>query len=116
MLLIAKHYRQYVVTASLASLLSSLLTWLYQPIEIMVLDRVTHQSIDRAQITIQPKAARLPGNSQRFRLTWFLIPGTVMVQAAGYQSMQTKMLLIPNGEYKVELEPLQILRYWKYDY
>jgi hypothetical protein len=116
MLPIAKHYRQYVVTASLASLLSGLLTWLYQPIEIMVLDRVTHQPIDRAQITIQPKTERLPGISQRFRLTWFMIPGTVVVQAAGYQMVQTKILLIPNGEYKVELEPLQAWGYWNHDY
>jgi hypothetical protein len=116
MLPIAKRYRQYLVTASLASLLSGLLTWLCQPIEIMVIDRLTNQPIDRAQVTIQPKTERLPGISQRFRLTWFLIPGTVMVQAAGYQPVQTRMLLIPNGGYKVELEPLQALGYWNYDY
>ncbi len=107
MLPIAKHYRQYLVTAGLASLLSGLLTWLYQPIEIIVIDRVTHQTIKQAQVTIKPQIDRLPGTGQRFRLAWFLIPGTLVVQAPGYQLAQAKMLLIPNGEYKVELELLR---------
>jgi hypothetical protein len=107
MLLIAKRYRQYLVTAGWASLLSGLLTWLDQPIEIMVIDRVTQQIVKQAQITIKPQSKRLLGKGQRFRLAWFLMPGTVMVQAPGYQLVQAKMLLIPNGEYTVELELLR---------
>jgi hypothetical protein len=107
MLLIAKRYHHYLVVAGLASLLSGLFTWLYQPIEIVAVDRVTHQEIKQAQITIKPSTKRLPGNSPRFRLAWFLIPGTVTAKAMGYQSVQAKMLLIPNGEYKVELEPIR---------
>jgi hypothetical protein len=105
MLLTVKRYRHHLLTAGLASLLGGLLTWWQQPIEIMVIDRTTHQPVKQAQVNIKPKMDRIPGHRHCFRLAWFLIPGTVLIQSDGYQSVQTKMLLVPNGEYQVELEP-----------